>query len=700
MQVAALTMLCGAFASSFTTTLSAQGDRNATVTLTPTVVVAERSRSSLTSSSAAVSRLDVGALARTPGATLADALRRVPGVALVDADGLGFDPQLMVRGFFGGGQAEYVVLLVDGRPVGQLQSGVIPWSALPPLAAVDAIEVVRGSASALYGDAALGAVINVVTRAGAASAAGRWDASVGAFGTASASAAGSTGGGARAIVGSAGYDRTRGFRAHAARDAWRAQVRVPLLTGGAHELALTLRSYQRTFDEPGPLIASLLATDRAASDVLFRFDRSREASHTLLLDGSRALGAGRRLSGALTGDRADNTVTRTLALAPGYGDTKQRSALALRASGTIQLELDDTPVPGEDHLVVGTDIARGALDSRYYGIAGGDRTAYQAADGARGPIDARSDATRSSAALFASEVLRLSPAVRLTLGARYDWLRDAFTPRGTGAPPGATTTHTAFSPKVGINVRYHDAPGGSGHVYLSAGRSFKAPTLDQLYDQRSIPVPFPPFSITTSNATLRPQSGAGVEGGIYHGLALSDASRASLTLSAYRLDMKDELDFDVATLRYLNIGASRHQGVEAGVAFSRPRAELFANAALQSATSQSGANPGRQLKAIPRRTFALGGSVSASARLEMGAVATQSAGVHLDDASTVALPDFTRVDLRAAYAVLGVQVVLELRNALDARYSTNGFLDPAGSGEAYSYPAAGRVVSLALRSGW
>jgi len=30
-------------------------------------------------------------------------------------------------------------------------------------------------------------------------------------------------------------------------------------------------------------------------------------------------------------------------------------------------------------------------------------------------------------------------------------------------------------------------------VFLNAGRSFKAPTPDQLFDQRSIPVPFEPY---------------------------------------------------------------------------------------------------------------------------------------------------------------------------------------------------------------
>jgi outer membrane receptor protein involved in Fe transport len=47
-----------------------------------------------------------------------------------------------------------------------------------------------------------------------------------------------------------------------------------------------------------------------------------------------------------------------------------------------------------------------------------------------------------------------------------------------------------------------------------------------------------------------------------------------------------------------------------------------------------------------------------------------------------------------------VTVFADVRNLLDAEYATSGFLDPAGSGEAYFYPAAGRFISLGIRRGW
>ncbi|HEY9518793.1 MAG TPA: TonB-dependent receptor plug domain-containing protein, partial [Gemmatimonadales bacterium] len=159
--------------------------------LDPVVVTAARTGSPLRTSAAAVTRIGAARLARVPQATLADLLRSVPGFAIVDFDGLGFDPQLMARGFYGGGQAEYVIVQVNGKPVNQVMHGLVAWDALPPPASIEAVEVLRGGASSLYGDAAIGGVINLITRAADSVRTGpeiRWQAAGGGFGTVRAAA--------------------------------------------------------------------------------------------------------------------------------------------------------------------------------------------------------------------------------------------------------------------------------------------------------------------------------------------------------------------------------------------------------------------------------------------------------------------------------------------------------------------------------
>jgi vitamin B12 transporter len=294
----------------------------------------------------------------------------------------------------------------------------------------------------------------------------------------------------------------------------------------------------------------------------------------------------------------------------------------------------------------------------------------------------------------------VTDARRIAAGGRVDRIRDTFDPRAPAGLESSTATHTAFSPRFGVNLRYLSGGRGAGHVYASVSQSFKAPTLDQLYDLRNIPVPFPPFQVRTSNPELDPQRGTSYEIGLYHDAAISGGVRGSLSLSVYQMDMRDELDIDLATFSYVNIGRSRHRGVETGVNVSGSRASIFANHSLQSVTARSGDNSGNYLKAIPKHTLSGGVTLDATSVLETSLLVSHVRGVFVDDANTVELPDYTRVDARATLRVMGVTIFAEARNLFDELYSSSGFLDPAGTGEAYLYPAAGRVIEFGVRRGW
>src|SRR5262249_40365165 len=142
----------------------AAAQKTDSVTLNPVVVTGERTLTPINSSTASITRLSAEEIERTPRATIADLLRLAPGFSMLSFDGLGFDPQVMVRGFYGGGEAEYVIVQIDGRVVNQVHTGVVAWDVLPPISSIASIEIMRGGASALYGDAAIGGVINIVTR--------------------------------------------------------------------------------------------------------------------------------------------------------------------------------------------------------------------------------------------------------------------------------------------------------------------------------------------------------------------------------------------------------------------------------------------------------------------------------------------------------------------------------------------------------
>src|SRR4029079_3844215 len=109
------------------------------------------------------------------------------------------------------------------------------------------------------------------------------------------------------------------------------------------------------------------------------------------------------------------------AMCPRIGDTKERLTDNARVLGSLQYE--------RKRLIVGGDVAYNTIDSKYYGITMGERSDYAHSSGQRGDVAASGEGTRVNGALFAQYTLQPAARVRLSLGARYDWLSDDFEPR-------------------------------------------------------------------------------------------------------------------------------------------------------------------------------------------------------------------------------------------------------------------------------
>lgn len=92
-----------------------------------------------------------------------DALRDVPGVLIT---GGGSSSDISIRGMAAG----YTLILVDGKRMSSRETRPnsdgpgIEQGWLPPIEAIERIEVVRGPMSSLYGSEAMGGVINIITR--------------------------------------------------------------------------------------------------------------------------------------------------------------------------------------------------------------------------------------------------------------------------------------------------------------------------------------------------------------------------------------------------------------------------------------------------------------------------------------------------------------------------------------------------------
>lgn len=127
-----------------------------------TVVTAGGFIQNVTEAPASVSVISGEELEKANITNLSDALRSAQGVTTT---GVANETDIKIRGLPG----DYTLILVDGKRQGTRESRTngsagFEQSFIPPVAAIDRIEIVRGPMSSLYGSDAMGGVINIITK--------------------------------------------------------------------------------------------------------------------------------------------------------------------------------------------------------------------------------------------------------------------------------------------------------------------------------------------------------------------------------------------------------------------------------------------------------------------------------------------------------------------------------------------------------
>jgi len=127
------------------------------------VVTATGYEQDLAKAPASITVIDREELEKREYNDITDVLRNTPGVVV---SGAGSAQTISIRGM----SSNYTLFLVDGKrqygkdvnPNGD--DGGFEKNILPPIAAIERIEIIRGPASTLYGTDAMGGVVNIITK--------------------------------------------------------------------------------------------------------------------------------------------------------------------------------------------------------------------------------------------------------------------------------------------------------------------------------------------------------------------------------------------------------------------------------------------------------------------------------------------------------------------------------------------------------
>ena len=660
-------------------------------TLPPVTVTVTRAELSLTRLPFAVAVVDKRDLVARPTWGLDEALAGVPGVFAANRYNFSLDQRLAIRGF--GARSAFAVrgikVLLDGIPQ-TLPDGQGQLTHVE-LGAADRIEVLRGSASALYGNAS-GGVISIWTdariptrRSGEVRIAlgtfdrgfdrtwAKWQ-GTGRFRV-------GNGGGATLTLSRLSYD---GARDHSTADlrAVGGRLRVPLGGGATWSLmALADIGDQPRADNPGALNLTELRTNRDTVPPLNLATRAGKD----VLQGQ----AGATLRGTLaSGDEATFTLfglARDLHNPQTFAYIKlNRAAYGTRAVFTRR----------GGAVTAGIDVQRQRDDRANFGNAAGAPDTVRA-------LDQLEHVTELGP--FVQTVAQVSARTSLTAGLRYDRVsfdvRDRLVGDSTAdvkyRNDSGRRVMAALSGSLGATLRAGEAV----TVYASAGSSFDTPTTTELANR--------PDTAGGFNRNLSPQRAWTYEVGARGG----KGGVAAWEVALYQADVRDALvSFEIATSPgrrfFRNAGTVRYRGIEvAGGAALGPGLDVratwtYSDFRYRRYAFTAGGNThvldGRRLPGIPRQTLRLAlRARPASLRGAWAEVETLHASPYaVDDTLSRQTSAWWVTNLRMGWESGRVAPFVAVQNLFNRKYVASVVVNAAAG--RYYEPAPGRNVYLGV----
>ncbi|ABV38163.1 TonB-dependent receptor [Shewanella sediminis HAW-EB3] len=464
---------------------SSQTDSGVTNTVDEVITVIGRSENTPLNIAANVNIIDAAAIEMSGATTLTEVLRGQSGIQISDSNS---GAVFAMRGFSAGQAANNTLLLVDGRRLNNIDIAAPSINAIP-LNQIERVEILSGSAGVLYGDQAVGGVINIITKA-PNSAGGGIQVSGGSFDTyeGKGDISGAISNTWRYYA-AASYNQGDNYREHNANKTSSVLGRLQYQTESDNFFVET--SYYDNDREMAGSLTKEQIKDNPRQVNPFNKDDYQHEMTTAIRTGYQ-----HQLTDAWSlGADINYTDTQVTGISWGSPSKNKRSFLEFTPKAVANI----TTEKGDLNIVTGIDLSRGESEFDW----------------------GRSNVQKVASA-YAQASVPLTQSLSYVVGGRYSEVTDDLVD-GDVYPQGIELDQDAHAFELGLNYR----PGTSHRFYLRADDNFRFAKVDeQAYTSPGV-------------MGLKPQTGRSYEAGW-------DWSPAShtLRLSLYRLDLEDEIVFD------------------------------------------------------------------------------------------------------------------------------------------------------------
>ncbi|OZQ48144.1 TonB-dependent siderophore receptor [Klebsiella variicola] len=638
-----------------------------------------------------------------PRVNLSESLGAVPGLQVQNRQNYAQDLQLSIRGF--GSRSTYGVrglrIYVDGIPAtmpdGQGQTSNID------IGSVDTIEVLRGPFSALYGNSS-GGVINVTSQTGTQPPTVEASSYYGSFGTwhYGMKATGAVGDGSHAgdvdYTVSTNRFTTHGYRDHSGARKNLANARLGVRINDVSKLTLLLNSVDIKANDAGGLTADEWRDNPRQSPRGDQYNTRKNTRQTQAgLRYERQLSAQDDLSVMMYAGERETTqfqsIPRTPQLKPSH------------AGGVIDLTRHyqgiDTRLTHRGELLVPVTLTAGLdyenMSERRKGYENFVMVNGAPQYGEQGALRRNERNLMWNIDPYLQTQWQLTDKLSLDAGVRYSsvWFdsNDYYITPGNGDDSGDASYHK-WLPAGSLKYALTDA----WNVYLSAGRGFETPTINELSYRSD--------NQSGLNFGLKPSTNDTVEIG-----SKTRLGNGLLTAALFQTNTDNEIVVDSSSggrTSYKNAGKTRRQGMELGLdqqfgeSWRLKAAWTWLDATYRTNVCDDASCNGNRIPGIARNM----GYASFGYQLEQGWYAGSDirymSDIMANDENTAKAPSWTVVGLTTgykwSYGRMDMDLFGRVDNLFDREYVGSVIVNESNG--RYYEPAPGRNYGIGLNLAW
>ena len=638
-----------------------------------------------------------------PRVNLSESLGAVPGLQVQNRQNYAQDLQLSIRGF--GSRSTYGVrglrIYVDGIPAtmpdGQGQTSNID------IGSVDTIEVLRGPFSALYGNSS-GGVINVTSQTGTQPPTVEASSYYSSFGTwhYGMKATGAVGDGSHAgdvdYTVSTNRFTTHGYRDHSGARKNLANARLGVRINDVSKLTLLLNSVDIKANDAGGLTADEWRDNPRQSPRGDQYNTRKNTRQTQAgLRYERQLSAQDDLSVMMYAGERETTQFQSIPRAPQLKPSHAGGVIDL----TRHYQGIDTRLTHRGELLVPVTLTAGLdyenMSERRKGYENFVMVNGAPQYGEQGALRRNERNLMWNVDPYLQTQWQLTDKLSLDAGVRYSsvWFdsNDYYITPGNGDDSGDASYHK-WLPAGSLKYALTDA----WNVYLSAGRGFETPTINELSYRSD--------NQSGLNFGLKPSTNDTVEIG-----SKTRIGNGLFTAALFQTNTDNEIVVDSSSggrTSYKNPGKTRRQGMELGLdqqfgeSWRLKAAWTWLDATYRTNVCDDASCNGNRIPGIARNM----GYASFGYQPEQGWYAGSDirymSDIMANDENTAKAPSWTVVGLTTgykwSYGRMDMDLFGRIDNLFDREYVGSVIVNESNG--RYYEPAPGRNYGIGLNLAW